>query len=322
MLHKNLFSKRVSALFSLSFLALGIPACSDNSLDWHTEVYYKWAALPEQQPHPAGFSALPASETGVTFTNTLQAEQIADNRFLLGGSGVATGDVDGDGLVDVYFCGLDTTNVLYKNLGNWRFEDITEQAGVACPDRFSTGCTFADLDGDGDLDLLVTALGGPNACFLNDGTGKFTEITEQAGFQSENGSTSLALADIDNDGDLDVYVTNFKKKSVESIYAPHERAHHLVTEKIGDRYEVVDRFKEHYRIVVIDGQPFLFEKPEADFLYLNDGKAHFTRVPASAGRFRDRHGTPLPELHDWGLMPRLHDFDNDGDPELYVCNDY
>ena len=87
---------------------------------------------------------------------------------------MAAGDVDGDGWVDLYFCGLDGPNKLYRNLGNWQFEDITSLAGVACPDLDATGTALADLDGDGDLDLIVNSIGGGTRVFLNDGKGHFT----------------------------------------------------------------------------------------------------------------------------------------------------
>jgi len=88
-------------------------------------------------------------------------------------------------------------SVLYRNLGDWRFEDVSVRAGIATADRHTTGCAFADVDGDGDLDLLVVALGGPNVLFRNDGKGRFTE--EDAGLKSSLGSTTLAVADVDGD---------------------------------------------------------------------------------------------------------------------------
>lgn len=211
---------------------------------------------------------------------------------------------------------------MYKNLGDWKFKDITEQAGVACPNRFSTGAALVDIDGDYDLDLIVTSLGGPNACFVNDGAGNFTEVTDSAGLASSGGSTSMTYADIDGDGDIDLYMTNFKKKSVENIYSPRERAQHLVTKKVGDSYEILPKFKEHYRIETDGDQRILIENAEPDFLYINDGKGHFEKASFTDGRFLDELGNPVSEPMDWGLLPRLQDMDNDGDPDIYVCNDY
>jgi hypothetical protein len=122
--------------------------------------------------------------------------------------------VDGDGLCDLYFWGLDSDNVLYRNLGNWKFEDITQAAGVACPNQDSTGAVFVVLVGDGDLDLLVTALGRGVRLFQNDGHGHFREITDQAGLSSKAGSMSMALADVDGDGDLDLYVANYRPDTI------------------------------------------------------------------------------------------------------------
>src|ERR1043166_459522 len=100
-----------------------------------------------------GFVRLPGSVTGITFTNRLSDAAAAANQIRMNGSGVAAGDVDGDGWCDLYFCGLEGDNHLYRNLGGWHFEDITDHAGVRCAGQFSTGAVFADVEGDGDLDL-------------------------------------------------------------------------------------------------------------------------------------------------------------------------
>src|SRR6185436_8377643 len=112
-----------------------------------------------------GFTLMSPETTGVTFTNTLDEYAAAANRVLLNGSGVAVGDFDNDGKPDIYFCSLNGRNTLYRNLGGWRFEDVTEQAGLKRDKRYYRGAVFADLNGDGSLDLLVCINGGGVQCF-------------------------------------------------------------------------------------------------------------------------------------------------------------
>src|SRR6185436_5555031 len=124
---------------------------------------------------------------GVNFSNTIAAERSVTNRALLSGSGLAAGDVDGDGWCDLYFCSLGGSNVLYRNKGDNTF--VPFNAGsIDCPNQHSTGAAFADTDGDGDLDLLVNALGNGTRLFENNGKGRFTEITAAAGVGSRSGS--------------------------------------------------------------------------------------------------------------------------------------
>jgi hypothetical protein len=158
-----------------------------------------------------GFTHLESQGTGIHFTNYLSDERSITNRNLLSGAGVAAGDVDGDGWCDLFFCRLGAPSTLYRNLGNWTFKDVTEQAGVSCGNQDTTAAAFADLDGDGDLDLLVNGLGHGTRVFANNGKGEFKELTPQTtGLSSNAGSMSLALADIDGDGDLDLYVANYR----------------------------------------------------------------------------------------------------------------
>ena len=144
-----------------------------------------------------GFEGLDASEHGLIPREKYQKPQKARIRET-GNSGLAAGDVDGDGLVDLFVCGMDGPNVLYRNQGSWQFEDITAQAGVACKGWRMSGAVFADVDGDSDLDLITVSLrDGRNFLFLNDGKGTFTEslginwVTHPRG-----GSVASALADV------------------------------------------------------------------------------------------------------------------------------
>lgn len=295
----------------------------EKTITWHDEDGFRWAALSLPWFGRDGFKQLASSETGITFINKLTREQIGNNQHLLNGSGVAVGDINGDGRADIYFCGLNGSNVLYKNLGNWKFEDITLAAGVACLDQFSTGAALADIDGDQDLDLLVTTLGGPNYVFLNDGLGNFTDVTKTAGLEGNSGATSMALADIDGDNDLDLYVANYKKSTVKDHYLPQDLEFNRVVKKIGKGYEIVEEFQEHYTVGFFNSTMLMrYEFAEPDKLYLNDGEGHFSQVSFTEGRFLNEEGSPIKELNDWGLTVRFQDIDEDGDPDLYICNDF
>ena len=169
---------------------------------------------------------------------------------------------------------------------------------------------FADLDGDGDLDLLVTALGSPNHCFLNDGMGNFTDATTELGLDSELGGTTLALADIDGDGDIDLYLCNYRSDTMRHFVSRLN----LTLDANG---KVTGRWKD--RILFKDGD--VEELGEADVLYRNEG-GRFRPVPFNSGSFLDEDGARAEIPRDWSLTARFHDVDLDGDPDLYVCSDF
>lgn len=308
---------------SILLFAIVVYLWPSKTLIWQEEDGHRWAELSLPWSGRSGFQPLAESNTNITFSNTLTKEQIASNQHLLNGSGVAVGDVDGDGLADIYLCRLNGPNVLYKNLGDWKFEDITMAAGVSCADQFSTGTAFSDIDGDGDIDLLVTTLGGPNFCFLNDGQGTFTDVTSSSGILPNSGATTLALADIDGDADLDLYITNYKISTVRDLYLPQKLEFDRIVQQVGNEYRVAQGFEEHYTISQVNNNLVMrSENAEADRLYLNDGRGRFRPVSFTDGRFLDEEGKSISEPKDWGLTARFQDMDADGDPDLYVCNDF
>ena len=310
----------LAVLLSMALLA---PSCtSDSQLHWQTADGYRVAKLRVKRGGKTGFEQLDPEITGIDFVNGLTPAQIDSNQVLLDGSGVAIGDVDGDGWADIYFCRLNGPNVLYRNLGNWNFADVTAEAGVALDDRFSTGAVLVDVDGDGDLDLLVTALGGPNALLFNDGTGRFTELPDRLPPASGYGSSTATLADVDGDGDLDLYIANYKRRRVRDIYGPGETTFEKLVVQTGDTYAIAPRFRDDYSLEVNGTIVRWFEDGEPDHFYLNDGSGRFAQITVSGERFLDADGEPAPVFKDWGLTARFQDMDGDGDPDLYVCNDF
>jgi enediyne biosynthesis protein E4 len=269
-----------------------------------------------------GFSRLSPAETAITFTNLLADDRAATNRNLLSGSGVAAGDVDGDGRTDLYFCALDNDNVLYRNLGGLRFEPVPAPE-IACAGMDCSGAVFADVDGDRDLDLLVNSLGRGTHLFLNKGKGSFA-AAPNAGLKTNSGATSMALSDIDGDGDLDLYVTNFRPTTIrdnpQAKFSIEFVRQKPVVVKVDGRAATAPDLTNRF-FVAPSGE--VMESGEADVLYENDGAGRFTAIPFTSGRFLDEGGRPLTQPpFDWGLAAQFYDFTGDGAPDLYVCNDY
>src|SRR5947208_4740233 len=140
---------------------------------WEQGPGYRRAVLEVKLNGKPGFTLVPSETSGITFSNLLPEALGLTNHVFQDGSGVAAGDVDGDGKCDLYFCAINGSNRLYRNLGGWHFQDITAQAGVSCDGLHSSGAAFADLDGDGDLDLIVNTVGNGTLIFFNDGRGHF-----------------------------------------------------------------------------------------------------------------------------------------------------
>ena len=301
-----------------------VSAAVAGELHWEAGPGYRSAALAVPQQGQAGFISVPGSISGILFTNTLSAESGARSQLRLAGSGVAAGDIDGDGLCDLYFCGMEAGNRLYRNLGNWHFQDITDEAGVRCGGQFSTGAVLADVDGNGSLDLLVNSIGGGTRLFLNDGKGHFKEAKD-SGLLRKYGATTMTLGDISGTGALDLYVATFVSPTA-LIDEPNTRF----------TIQVVDGRPE---IMAVNGRPLagtelagryavspfdnaIREYGEPDVLYLNDGHGHFTPVSWTNGVFSDEDGHALTTPpRDLGLSAMFHDMNDDGAPDIYVCND-
>ena len=275
----------------------------------------------------AGFKQLKAEEIGLIPRGKISKGKQYEKE--LGNPGLAAGDVDGDGLCDLFVCGSGAPNVLYRNLGGWKFEDITSSAGVDCSGRNLAGALFGDIDGDGDLDLIVTSLESRNSLFLNDGKGQFME---QKSFPWKTfkfgGSITPALGDIDGDGDLDLFVTGFRNKTPAEVLSPVEskRLREEGMDKIRAGVAASTEFHEHYTTewVVQNGATNLTFAPKGtpSALYLNLGSGKFRVVNDSDQRFFDEDGKALPLPHDFSHEAVFRDVDLDGDLDLYVCNDF
>lgn len=210
--------------------------------------------------------------------------------------GLALFDYDGDGDADVYFLNgaplpgtkvkRAPTNSLYRNDGNWRFTDVTRQAGVG-DKGYGLGVAAGDYDNDGDQDLYINNF-GPNVLYRNNGNGTFTNVTGKAGVGNGNRvGAGTNFLDIDGDGDLDLFVSNYVNFSYQS---------HKVLRLVGRRAYSGPR-----------DYP-----PTADNLYRNNGDGTFTDVSLDSGIGRHRGN---------GMGTVCADYDNDGDTDIYVAND-
>jgi hypothetical protein len=238
---------------------------------------------------PPLFELLEPASTGVSFANTLPEKpdfNIINYLYYYNGAGVAVGDVDGDGLPDLYFTSNLGPNKLYRNKGNYQFEDITDKARVADSIGWKTGVTMADVNGDGKIDIYVSGadylgLHGRNVLYINNGDGTFTDRTKEYELDRVGYNTQALFFDYDGDGDLDMYLLDHSTHAERTIEAQPQGSAN------GPR--------------------------TSDRLFRNDG-GHFTDVTDAAG------------LHDgidgYGLGIVASDFNNDGCPDIYVANDF
>ena len=220
------------------------------------------------------------------------------------GSGIALADYDGDGLIDIYLTGSDVDNKLYRNLGNLKFEDVTEVAGVDGRIRdtvvWSSGASFADIDNDGDLDLYVCNMASPNLLFVNQGDGTFVEDTYIRGANYNGASKQANFCDYDRDGDLDFYLVT---------YQDTYKVEGDLTEEVDGEIRVIPGREEY--AAIIDGH-VEYKVGEHDLLFRNDGTGKFEEVAKSSGIAG----------YDAGLSSIWCDFNDDGWQDLYVTSDF
>ncbi|RAJ18072.1 VCBS repeat-containing protein [Olleya aquimaris] len=270
MLIKNRFVK----LFLLSLLVF---SCNELTTENKTPKNY----LLEQ---------LTPEETGIDFSNLLKEDEnhsIINYIYFYNGSGLCAGDINNDGLSDLYFVSNQGDNKLYLNKGNLKFEDITKSANVNSNSDWNTGATMVDINNDGLLDIYLCSVSGildfkgNNELFINNGDGTFTEKAKEYGLDFSGYSTQSYFFDYDKDDDLDVYIVNHAVHTNLS-YGPASQRH--------NRADLV-----------------------GDVLLKNDN-GKFVDVSEEANIFGGPNG--------YGLSASIADFNNDGWDDIYVCNDF
>ena len=241
----------------------------------------------------AVFTLLSAGQTGVTFANTITTSDslnVQTDVYIYNGAGVGVGDIDNDGLPDIFFAGNMVSSRLYLNKGHMRFEDITEQAGVTT-NRWATGVTMVDINNDGYLDIYVSVSGPEwskpeeraNLLFINNGNRTFTEAAAQYGIADTGFTTHAVFLDYDGDGCLDLFLLE---------NSPNDFARGDVTSQPGGmRGKTPGSYNQLYR---------------------NNCNGTFTNVSREAGILRDA---------GYGLGVAVADLNGDGWPDIYVSND-
>src|SRR5207244_1953240 len=252
-----------------------------------------FAGCRQQQKTPPLFRLLTPDQTGVRFANTItttDSENVQTDVYVYNGAGVAIGDIDNDGLPDIFFSGNMVSSRLYLNKGNMRFEDITQAAGVGTK-RWATGASMVDINNDGYLDIYVSVSGPEwsngtdraNLLFINNGDHTFTEAAHQYGIADTGFTTHAVFLDYNGDGYLDLFLLNNSPKDFARGAAD--------ANPLGVR---------------------VISPASYNTLYRNNGNGTFTDVSEQAGILRQI---------GYGLGVVVADVNRDGRPDIYVSND-
>ena len=304
----------------------------------------RWAASSEPRVQFVNV----AREAGITFKheNGASKEKLMPETF---GAGVAWIDFDNDGLPDLFFSnGADLAhgkpspgNVLYHNLGNGKFEDVTKKAGVAGNGMFATGATVGDYDNDGFLDLFVTGYNS-RQLFHNNGDGTFTDVTAKAGVSGGGWSSSAAWVDYDRDGYLDLFVARYLEYDIKTapycgykqegfrMYCDPQQFDGVPAQLFHNNHDgtftdvsvkagIANRAGKGLGVVVgdidLDGWPDIFVTNDGvrNFLYRNKGDGTFQDITYTAGTGFDMNGKAMA-----GMGTEIADFDGDGLPDIFL----
>jgi len=245
----------------------------------------------EEKKESKLFEQLSSDSTHINFINQLTYDDqfnIFTYRNYYNGGGVALGDINNDGLIDIFFTANMLPSRLYLNKGNFKFEDITEKAGIGKKGKWSTGVSMADVNGDGLLDIYVCNSGDikgdnkQNELYINNGNNTFTERAEEYGLADKGYSTHAVFFDYDHDGDLDMFLLSNSFKAIGSFNL--QKNERNIRDSLGGHK-----------------------------LFRNDG-GHFTDVSAQAGIYGSVIG--------FGLGVTVGDVNNDGWQDIYVSNDF
>ena len=159
-----------------------------------------------------GFKLIPSSISNVDFKNLISLSASSVYQTLLNGSGVCAGDYDGDGLVDLYFAGIENNNKLYRNLGNFKFKDVTSDL-LKCEGFKCTATGFIDINGDAKMDLVVGTISKGLLVFINQNNGQFKELKLDKEIPDNCAIYGVSVTDLNQDGDLDMYISTYRSNS-------------------------------------------------------------------------------------------------------------